>query len=95
MKRELIGRFIAAVLIGMLFGSYIHHDYVKWSQRGREAFIAYQTHRFDRFMLSPHPAIATVFTFTFLMVIFLGIYELLAAVLLRMIGSTELHSGNA
>jgi len=33
---------ISAVLMGILLGSYIHNDYVKWGQRGREAFIAYQ-----------------------------------------------------
>ena len=93
MKRELTGRFIAAVLIGILSGYYLNFDYVRWSQRGREAFLAYESHRFDRFMLSPRPAIVTVFVVSFVAVVFFGLYELLAAVLLKMFDPNASNSG--
>ncbi len=93
MKRELVGRFVAAMLIGMSFGFYVHHDYLKWSQRGRDAFLAYQAHRFDRFMLSPHPTIVTVFAFTLVLGLSLGVYELLAAGLVKMLSIDAANRG--
>jgi len=79
MKREPLGRLVAAVLMGALSGLWVHHDYIKWSTSGREAFIAHERVRFDRFMLSPHPTIVTVVEYIFLMLVSLGTYELLAA----------------
>jgi hypothetical protein len=40
--RVSIGRVAAAALIGLALGFYVHHDFVAWSQRGREAFMAYE-----------------------------------------------------
>jgi hypothetical protein len=54
MKQNLIPKITAAILLGGLFGWYIHHDEASWSLRSRDAFLAYQTHRFDMYM-SPRP----------------------------------------
>ena len=78
MKNLNADRVIAALLIGTAFGWYVHFDYVKWSQRGREAFIAYQSHRFDQFMVVPHSAAVTVLSRGVFIVITFGIYELIA-----------------
>jgi len=91
LNNNLIGRMIAAIAMGAIFGSYIHYDYVRWGQRGREAFLAYQTQRFDQYMANPRPAIATVFGAIIAIVGALAIYEglvfVLATVLKGMSGS--------
>ncbi len=94
MKRNLVYRFTAACVIGVLFGLYVHHEYVRWAQRGKEAFIVYQAHRFDRFMVSPQPVIATIFVFTLAAVLVFGMNELLAAGLSRMFRDPRLSENN-
>jgi len=78
---------ISAVLMGIFLGSYIHNDYAKWAQRGRDAFIAYQTQRFDKQMAAPHPTIATIIASILFVVVFLAVYEILAYILSRIVGS--------
>ena len=56
MKSSSIARLVTALLFGGLFGQHIHNDYVKWQNLGRDAFLAYQGHRFDLYMSSPRPA---------------------------------------
>jgi len=80
MKAKLLGRSIAALIMGTLSGLWVHHDYVKWSTRGQEAFIVHEKARFDRFMVSPRPTIIILIAYVFVMFVSLGCYELLAAV---------------
>ncbi|HXY78933.1 MAG TPA: hypothetical protein VEH47_08975 [Candidatus Acidoferrales bacterium] len=87
MKPNLIYKFISAVVLGALFGSYIHHDYVRWAQLGREAFLAHQAARFNQYMSPPHPIALTVFASTVMIVGALAIYEVLAFALARMSGA--------
>jgi len=86
-KPNLTCRMISAVLMGIVLGSYIHNDYVKWGQRGREAFIAYQTQRFDQHMAHPHPTMATIIAAILFVGVFLAVYEILAFILSRILGS--------
>jgi len=79
---------IAAVVFGTLLGSYIHYDYVKWGQRGRDAFLAYQLHRFDKYMDPPHPAILSIISSIVLVVIVLAVYETSASILSRLLKSS-------
>ena len=85
MKPNFICKMISAVVLGMLFGTYIHHDYAKWAQRGCEAFLAYQTHRFELHMQNPRPAMVTVVGATLVIAGFLAIYEILALALGRVL----------
>jgi hypothetical protein len=77
MKRDFIGKITAAVLLGSLFGWYIHHDETTWSLRGREAFNAYQMHRFDLYIASPHPLVYSIFVTALWTGGFCAVYELL------------------
>jgi hypothetical protein len=72
---------LSALGMGILFGWYIHHDYVKWNRLGREAFSAYQLNRFDHYMASPRPIALTLFGAVIVVFIFLGVYELIALAL--------------
>jgi hypothetical protein len=86
LNNNLLGRFFAALAMGAVLGSYIHFDYVKWGQRGREAFLAHQAHRFDLYFVAPPPTIVTVFAATVMMFGALAFYEglaLLAAKVLK------------
>jgi hypothetical protein len=65
--------------MGLLFAMYTHHYYDAWSHRGREAFLAYQGHRFDRDMLVPRHSIAGVVLYIVIVCVCIGVYELIAA----------------
>jgi len=89
LNNNLLRRFIAALAMGAMLGGYRHHDYVKWGQRGREAFLAHQAHRFDLYMAAPHPSIVTVLGSMVVIVGALAIYEGLVLILSRGLSSTS------
>jgi len=79
MKQNFMSRVVAAILLGGLFGWYVHYDSALWNLRGRDAFIAEQVHRFNTYISPPRPA---VFTVIFSILLTCGacvVYELLAA----------------
>jgi hypothetical protein len=89
LNNNLLHRFTAALAMGAMLGGYRQHDYVKWGQRGREAFLAHQTHRFDLYMAAPHPAIVTVLGSTIVVLGALAIYEGLVLILSKVLSSTS------
>src|SRR5580698_1695364 len=78
MKRSGTGRVLAALFIGVVYGSYLHFDQTRWLGRGREAFLAAQSYRFDRFTLY-HSAANTLIAGVILAAVAVGLYELIAA----------------
>ena len=60
MKRDFIGKIISATLLGTLAGWGVHHNLITWNLRGREAFMAYESRRFDMNMVTPHPVLSNV-----------------------------------
>ena len=81
MNRRVTSRILAAALLGILFGSYVRHDYRKWSQRGREQFLAFEGARFDRYMSTPKPTPVILFGFMIASLVGFGFYELIVLVL--------------
>jgi hypothetical protein len=79
-----IDKLLAAVVMGLLFGAYLHHDYTKWQDLGREAFLSKQEYRFDHFMAQPRWFLL-LFAGTLLAFIVLGAYEAIGAVLNRIL----------
>ena len=74
-------KVLAAALMGILLAAYIYHDEVRWMERGREAFLEYQGHRFDRIM---HPHLAGLMIDGIVaMIVFIGLYELVSALIGR------------
>ena len=50
----ILARMNHRVLVrGAVSGLYYAHDYAHWHELGREAFLAHQMQRYDRFMASP------------------------------------------
>ena len=81
MKQNWMSRVVVAILLGSLCGWFVHHDLVKWNLRGRDAFIAYQMHRFDLYMTSPRPLVHYLVTTALSVVGACMLYELLVATL--------------
>jgi len=75
MKNTLAARLSAAGVSGILLAAYIHNDYVNWGTRGRDAFIAHQLQRFDRYMAIPQPMMNTMVSSVIFAVGALAIYE--------------------
>jgi hypothetical protein len=44
---------IAAIVMGAFLGIFINYGYAMWGRRGHDAFIAYEEHRFDKYMSTP------------------------------------------
>ena len=61
--------------MGVGLGSLLHYDYSKWHERGREAFLAFHAHRFDRYFSGEHSPVGSVLAGCVLMGLVLGVYE--------------------
>jgi hypothetical protein len=79
MKQNLIPKITAAILLGGLFGWYIHHDEASWGLRSRDAFLAYQTHRFDMYVVSPRPVAYNLIVMALLALGVCVVYELVVS----------------
>jgi hypothetical protein len=75
MKSLYILKLFFAVALGVLSGQALTRDYAKWHALGREAFLAAQASRFDRYMAHPAPGALHIVTLTLLMVAFVAMYE--------------------
>jgi hypothetical protein len=79
-----IHRIIAAVVMGLIFGSYNHHIYLRWNQRGRDAFISHELQRFDTHMAHPHSLMFTVASGIIGSAVIFVFYELIVIALSRL-----------
>src|SRR5262249_13300134 len=89
MKPIHLARVLSGILIGMLFGYYIHYDYLRWSQRGREAYLAHQNLHFEKYIATPHPPVTLMIGTVIMMGAFFGMYELLAAIFTRILRALD------
>ncbi len=74
-------RVTAIIILGVVLGWYVHHDEVKWNQRGRDAFISAQMKRFDQNIVKPKPLVPLTVTSIIGAGFFFGAYELLVIVI--------------
>jgi len=81
-------KLVSALLIGFLYGLYLHHTYVKWHRLGRAAFLEHEGQRFDRYMAIVSPTITSVFGAVIVLLVVVSIYELIALGLQKFIGTT-------
>ena len=68
-------RLSVMVLLGMLFGLYLQHNYAKWNRLGREAFLVSQERRFDTSIADPKPLALDMYGGVFVAVLLFGSYE--------------------
>ena len=83
MKSQVISRIVSAIFIAVLFGLYMHHDYVVRGQMGRDAYLAKQAARFDRHFANPDPVVVQLIAAVILFGIFFSVYELIVFVLAK------------
>lgn len=60
MKSALVFKVLFAIGFGALYGESIQMDHEKWRSLGRDAFLAFQSHRFDAFMVHPSPGVVYI-----------------------------------
>ena len=87
MTRNFISRIVAMAVMGILLGLYAHHDFVRWNARGRDAFLAYQSMRFERYMANPRPIVLMVLS-SIIGVFFFCIYEIIALAISALLKSS-------
>lgn len=75
MKSAYAFKLFFAVALGVLSGQAIARDNAKWHALGRDAFLAYQSNRFDRTMAHPVPGALHIVGFTLFVVALLAMYE--------------------
>jgi hypothetical protein len=78
MKSMYAIKLFLAVVLGVLSGQTLSRDYAKWDALGREAFLAAQGNRFDRYIAHPAPVSTHIITATLIVVAFVAMYELAA-----------------
>lgn len=84
MNRHLTAKLIAALILGLFLGLSFDHTSQMAVQRGHQAFMIAQEHRFDRFVSSPH-YVTHALTAIIATCLFLFFYELLVFGALRII----------
>ncbi|HEY4211647.1 MAG TPA: hypothetical protein VGM84_09225 [Steroidobacteraceae bacterium] len=78
MKSSGMGRVLAVIFLGILRGLYSHFTQMRWLGRGRDAFLADQGARFDKFA-AYHSTPAMVVAGLILAALAVGLYEIVAA----------------
>jgi hypothetical protein len=84
MRTTTSGRVLATLFIGIIAGIYKHVDEGRWLQRGRDAYLAFQSEHFQRlaqYHSLPHILIAWVLLVTIAVVV----YEMIAAGFTRLL----------
>jgi hypothetical protein len=89
MNRQLPSKIIAAGILAIIMGCFLHIVEQKNIQMGREAFLAKEAARYDKdFNLSAHPGITlipVVIVSLFLCGILFAAYELIAFAVLKVL----------
>jgi hypothetical protein len=75
MKSAYTFKFFLAVALGVLTGEAVTRDYEKWHALGRDAFLANESHRFDRYMAHPGPGAIHILSATLFFVLAVALYE--------------------
>lgn len=89
MNRKILSKIIAAGILAIIMGCFLHIVQQKNIQLGREAFLAKEAARYDKeFHLSAHPSItliSAVIASLFLYGILFAAYEIIAFVVLKIL----------
>ena len=78
MKSSETGRVLATLFLGGMFGIYRHYQQMRQLGQGRAAFLADQSHYFDR-IAQTHGLGSMLIAGVILAAVAVGLYELIAA----------------
>src|SRR5262244_968034 len=81
MNYHLAARVAAVLLIGLLFGFYLHNDQQKWNRLGRQAYVDQQLATFDSRLAARDSKPMLIFGSLLLSLLTFGLYELLVLAL--------------
>jgi hypothetical protein len=85
MKSSGTGRVLTTLFLGVTFGIYRHYQQMRQLGQGRAAFLADQSHYFDR-ITQTHGLFFMLIAGVIVAVIAVGLYELIAAGFSKMAG---------
>jgi len=83
MRLGVIARLVVASLVGVLASWFVAHDYAKWRALGREAFLSFQSRRFDEHIAASSSG--TSLTLGILAVAVIAAYEGMVALVLKLL----------
>jgi hypothetical protein len=78
-------RIISAGILAIIMGCSMHVYYVHGGQMGRDAFLAKEAARYDRFFAQPGSIVIDVIVSLFLLGVLFVAYELIAFVVLKIL----------
>jgi hypothetical protein len=81
MKNYLMGRISPVLLAALVFGGYTYRDEMTWNLRGKGQFMVHEMSRFDKYFSSP--TVGHSIGMAAAMVVALGVYEVVAAVIVK------------
>ena len=90
MRQSKTPRVLATIFLGVLSGTYRHFRQTQWLARGRDAYLADQSHYFDQ-ILKVHSAITTLIAGIILALVAVAIYEGFALAIEKLIPTTEVE----
>jgi hypothetical protein len=83
-KRNVSGRVLSAVFLGIMFGLYRHVEQANYLQLGRDAYLAVQSRHFEK--MSEYPSVGyMLLACVLLAAAVFGLYELIAAGIARVL----------
>jgi hypothetical protein len=85
MKSSGTGRVLATLFLGVMFGIYRHYLQMRQLGQGRVAFLADESHYFDR-ITQTHSLGVMLVAGVILAAIAVGLYEVIAAGFTKMVG---------
>ena len=85
MKSSGTGRVLATLFLGVMFGIYRHYLQMRQLGQGRAAFLADESHYFDR-ITQTHSLGVMLIAGVILAAIAVGLYEVIAAGFTKMVG---------
>jgi len=92
MKRPLSSQMVAVIFLGFVFWRYLQNTYLWWGRHGREAFMAHEMQRYDRYMATPHTSMATLLAAIILVALFVAVYELIVAGVSKLLDNIQRRS---
>jgi hypothetical protein len=85
MNIQLNSKIAAAAILGMLLFMYVRHDHNKWRRAGRDAFLAFENHRYDTQVVRERPV--TPVSYAIFAIKIFGTYQLIALVVLKLLAA--------
>ena len=82
---KIISKLISGAICAIVSGLLVYMDYVQRGQLGKDAFLAKQAARYDKYFAHPEPIIINIITSLILFCILFAIYEAMGFVIFKIL----------